>query len=170
MKDLGTQVLEKPDLYNPVWINVTLAFCLIVSTNIIQYFSSPGNSAYKFDFKAVGKAFSIVFGFAFFLPAILVLLFYISSSPLGLKKIIGMLSLYSYSNIFYIVATVLSLIPLKTVSWIAFLLSSLVIVFFLNVNFYHFTYTLSELNKKITFGFLAVLSLFAGLCYKLNFF
>ena len=109
--NLGSLLYDDPDLYNPVWINMTLVFSLIVVSNIAWYLKTKEN--FHFDYKVVPKAFNIVWGLAFIVPSLSCLMFFVFGFSMSFKTIISIFAIYSYSNIYFVLASFFTIIPIK---------------------------------------------------------
>jgi small basic protein len=61
---------ESPDLFNPLWINITFSFTLCVCSNFSHYLQLDDDYMADFDFsyKTVSQAFALIFAAAFFVP------------------------------------------------------------------------------------------------------
>ena len=62
-----------PDLYNPLWIDMTLAFTLSVIGNIAKLMKYTEETS--FDYSLVIKAFSTVFFLALFVSLFFIIFF-----------------------------------------------------------------------------------------------
>lgn len=170
LRDLGSQILDNPDLVNPLGINLFLTLAVFITSNINRYLFTPQKASFRFDFSCFQRAFSTVVTLLLCFPAIFSGFFYFSNSPLSAKKIVAVAALYSYSNIFYILASLFAFLPFNFLVWSGFLLATAAILLFLNVNFYHFTHQLPPQSKTIAFGLLAGLTSLTSLLYKLRFY
>jgi hypothetical protein len=72
-KSMDTILENRPDLFNPLWINSTFCFALSVGSNISHYlmteYEEKGN--YNFDYKRVVAAYGLVFSASIILPLLL---------------------------------------------------------------------------------------------------
>lgn len=164
MQNIGSEINQDPDLYNPLWINVTLCFSLIIIGNLSQYLKSSTN--YHFNFSLVHRAFMLVFGLAIFVPSLICLCFFLFGITPSIKMFIGIAAIYSYSNIFFIIGSFFTLIPFKIVPLITITLSGILSLLFLVLNYSHFMKSVSSGRKKflliliVAFQILAILSFY----------
>nr|CAG4637316.1 EOG090X0CJ3 [Ceriodaphnia reticulata]SVE73166.1 EOG090X0CJ3 [Ceriodaphnia reticulata] len=113
-------IRPSPDLYGPLWICVTLVFCIAVMGNIADYMHSGGEGQHwRYDFRKVSISATTIFSYALLLPLILWLLLWWrrkedDQAPLGFIEIV---SLYGYSLAIYIPISVLWTIPLPFIQW-----------------------------------------------------
>ena len=136
MNDIGSLIYQDPDLYNPLWLNMTLCFCLVIIGNLSKYFDDM--EKFEFDYGVVSKAFTIVFGLAFVVPVLFILFFWIFRFALSFKTCIGIMSIYSYSNIFFVFFSFFTLVPSKLFDLIVMGLAGFLSLLFLNLNYYKF--------------------------------
>ncbi|KAI9555569.1 hypothetical protein GHT06_018084 [Daphnia sinensis] len=98
-------IRPSPDLYGPLWICVTLVFCVAIMGNIADYLHSGGEGQHwRYDFRKVSISASTIFSYALLLPLVLWLLLWWrrkegDQTPLGFIEIV---SLYGYSLAIYI--------------------------------------------------------------------
>ncbi|XP_057365263.1 protein YIPF1-like isoform X1 [Daphnia carinata] len=109
-----------PDLYGPLWICVTLVFCVAIMGNIADYLHSGGEGQHwRYDFRKVSISASTIFSYALLLPLVLWLLLWWrrkegDQPSLGFIEIV---SLYGYSLAIYIPISVLLTIPFPILQW-----------------------------------------------------
>ena len=138
---------ERPDLFNPVWINFTLVFCLAIVINISNYLKSGDKKDYQYDFSIVPIACSFVFGFAIFVPIIASLTLCLTGNSPSFKQFISIGSIYSYSNIYFILASFLTLVPLNYIEIIAWVVAGLSSLVFIDRNYKHMFQELGDKSK-----------------------
>ena len=100
LKDFVALVSANPDLYGPFWIPTTVIFALFASKNVTQYvLSILSGLPYQYKMSDLSWAFSSVYGFVTFIPAILygVVSFY--KLPLTLLEL---LDIYGYGMVVWI--------------------------------------------------------------------
>lgn len=70
---LQNYIRNKPDLYGPFWICVTLVFTIAASGNLAEYLQTAAarNYHWKYDFHAITAAGTVIFCYAWLLPVIL---------------------------------------------------------------------------------------------------
>nr|SVE75360.1 EOG090X0CJ3 [Daphnia dolichocephala] len=113
-------IRPSPDLYGPLWICVTLVFCVAIMGNIADYLHSGGEGQHwRYDFRKVSISASTIFSYALLLPLVLWLLLWWrrkegDQAPLGFIEIV---SLYGYSLAIYIPISVLLTIPFPVLQW-----------------------------------------------------
>nr|SVE74417.1 EOG090X0CJ3 [Daphnia barbata] len=113
-------IRPSPDLYGPLWICVTLVFCVAIMGNIADYLHSGGEGQHwRYDFRKVSISASTIFSYALLLPLVLWLLLWWrrkegDQAPLGFVEIV---SLYGYSLAIYIPISVLLTIPFPALQW-----------------------------------------------------
>nr|SVE87611.1 EOG090X0CJ3 [Daphnia similis] len=113
-------IRPSPDLYGPLWICVTLVFCVAIMGNIADYLHSGGEGQHwRYDFRKVSISASTIFSYALLLPLVLWLLLWWrrkegDQTPLGFIEIV---SLYGYSLAIYIPISVLLTIPFPILQW-----------------------------------------------------
>jgi protein YIPF1/2 len=120
-----------PDLYGPVWICMTLVFFLAVTSNTSKYrktdSSAEGGVVVEYDITHLASAFSILVFFTFVLPSILYLLLKfggvaqeqgVSSSMTIPTNLVELISIYGYSLVPYLPATILCLVPSIMLEWV----------------------------------------------------
>nr|SVE73792.1 EOG090X0CJ3 [Daphnia atkinsoni] len=113
-------IRPSPDLYGPLWICVTLVFCVAIMGNIADYLHSGGEGQHwRYDFRKVSISASTIFSYALLLPLVLWLILWWrrkegDQAPLGFIEIV---SLYGYSLAIYIPISVLLTIPFPVLQW-----------------------------------------------------
>lgn len=67
---------NRPDLFNPLWINNTFGFCLSVGSNISSYLMTEyaSKADFNFNYDLVIRAYTIIFSASIVLPLILSLI------------------------------------------------------------------------------------------------
>eukprot|EP00742_Colponemidia_sp_Colp-10_P001683 GILJ01001804.1.p1 GENE.GILJ01001804.1~~GILJ01001804.1.p1 ORF type:complete len:289 (+),score=31.56 GILJ01001804.1:43-867(+) len=106
---------QQPDLYGPFWICTTLSLALAMTGNLISWLSFNGqNGQWASEFEKLLVAASLVYGCAVIVPLVLWFILKQSGSSMGLVEIV---SLYGYSLLIFIPATILCSIPVAWVDW-----------------------------------------------------
>lgn len=128
-----------PDLYGPVWICMTLVFFLAVTSNTSKYLKTDSADV-EYDITHLASAFSILVFFTFVIPSFLYILFKCAvistvsqeqgvSSPSATTEnatttttatatLVELISIYGYSLVPYIPATILCLVPSIMLEWV----------------------------------------------------
>lgn len=122
--NLGTLIKDKPDFYGPIWYLITLVFTLSVFSNFSHYleytFSSDTDedilakrALATFKFAYILKALAVCFGTWILAPLTFVLgLLILGKMPTGVQ-IAELFCIWGYSYIFYIMAAIISTLPIK---------------------------------------------------------
>lgn len=114
-EDFFESIATKPDLYGPFWISTTLVFLVAVTANINAYLSTSTNGEWSYNIKFLSVASSVIYGFCLLNPGFLWLsLKYQNIQNLGS---IQSLTIYGYSIITFLPASILCIIPNHGVQW-----------------------------------------------------
>ncbi len=170
LQDLGGVIYDDPDLYNPLWINVTLCFNFIIFSNLSKYLEIENKSDWVFDFSLVQKSFIMIFGFAVIIPILFFVFFYLFGFPVSFKTGIGVIAIYSYSNIFFIIGVFLTILPWKLFDYIIMGLSAFLTLLFLNLNYSRFINQFPQKKAKFILIFITLFQLFALFAYIMAFY
>lgn len=109
---------KAPDLYGPFWIGMTLVFFLAVTSNTSKYLKTESADV-EYDIRHLVDAFSTVFVLIFALPIGIFLISKFLPTPLvASSSLVEIISIYGYSLIPFIPATVLCLVPSILMEWI----------------------------------------------------
>lgn len=165
---LGSEIYSRPDFYNPLWIDITLAFILTVVGNISRYFHST--SEFHFNFAVLEKAFSLVFGLAILVPALVSLCFFVYGIKLSVPAVVGIIAIYSYSNLFFVLGASFYLIPLQLVGFTFMLIFAAFSALSLIVVYSGFIEQSNDPRKKTVIVAVLVLQALALLTYRFAFF
>ncbi len=138
MMDIGSMLYDTPDLYNPLWIDVTLCFTLIIIGNLSTYLEASEKGKFHFDFSLVQKGFTLVFGLAFIVPGLIILFFFFFGFKMSFRNAVGIMAIYSYSNVFFIFGSIITLVPIKLVDLVAMGIAAFLSLLFLNLNYSRF--------------------------------
>ncbi|KAF6216875.1 hypothetical protein GE061_001225 [Apolygus lucorum] len=113
-------IQNKPDLYGPFWVCVTLVFAIGVSGNVANYFQTEAirNYPWKYDFHAVSLAGLLIFFYAWCLPLVLWGALQWSSVSEVKFKLLELICVYGYTMAIYIPLSVLWIIPVAWIQWI----------------------------------------------------
>ena len=112
LQKMGDLVFKDPDLYNPVWIDVTLCFVLGIFGNLNQLLELPSDKEYSFNYSLVVKAFTVVLGLGSLVPLMILLFFWFFGIQPSFRNAVGIFSIYNYSNVFFILGSVVIVVPL----------------------------------------------------------
>lgn len=96
----------KMDMYGPIWINITLVFCLCSAGNISNFMA---NGVTQYDFAYLPTAGSLVFAFGLVLP--IVICFLMKSFGSDKMGYVNVISIYAYSSVVYLPMILISCIP-----------------------------------------------------------
>lgn len=136
-----SSLAKGPDLYGPVWIAMTLAFCVAATSNISLYahhashrgsvVGEGGTAAeeeWDYDINQLLRATWILYSFALGVPTALCFAISLaggggSCSGLGL---VDLVCLYGYSLVPYLPATWLGAVPFGWAKWIVLLVATAV--------------------------------------------
>lgn len=167
-KSIGPVIYAKPDLFNPLWINVTMAFVMSIVANLSQlFFKAEG---FHFQFAFVQKAFSLVFGLGILVPALIALSFFFYGLKPSVTSTIGIIAIYSYSNLFFIFGSFFYLIPIRLVGFICLLAFALLSALSLIQNFGSFIDQYPNQGRKFVIILVLTFQALALLSYKFAFF
>ena len=164
----GSELHKSPDLFNPLWINVTLAFTLSVIGNLSAFMHSK--TEFHFRFEVVQHAFSLVFGLGILVPALITLSFWVYGIKQTITSTIGIVAIYNYSNLFFIIGSFFYLIPIKLVGFLFLLFFALVSALSLIQNYSGFIDQCNEGKKKFVIILVIAFQALAMLAYKFGFF
>lgn len=167
-RSLGSSVYAKPDLFNPLWIDVTLAFVLTIVGNVNKYFYTPGD--FHFNFGVVQKSFSLVFGLAVLVPFLITVCFFVYGMKPTVSSTVGIVAIYNYSNVFFVIGAAFYLIPMKLVGFLFLLAFALLSALSLIVNYGGFIEQYNDQRKKVVIIGVLVIQAMAMLVYKFGFF
>lgn len=170
MQDIGSLLYEDPDLYNPIWINVTLCFGFIIIGNIGKYFEAEDKGEFHFDYSLVQKGFLMIFGISVVIPGMIILFFYFFGFGMSVKHGLGIFAIYCYSNVFFCFGVVLTLLPWKVVDWIIMAVSAFLTLLFLNLNYGRFINKFPKKKAKFILIFITIFQGLALLSYILVFY
>ena len=119
-----------PDLYGPVWLSMTLAFVIAVTSNLSLYahHATRGDpeEEWEYDIGKLLRAVSVVYAFSTGLPAALSFAIRI----LGIERGDGrgglaeLVCVYGYSLVGFVPAAVLCVAPVDGVKWTALLVAT----------------------------------------------
>lgn len=99
-------IRSKPDLYGPLWINITLIFSIAICGNIANYFSSMDPDSWHYDFTKVGLAASTVFSYILAVPVGICFLFWFRGCT-AMFTLLETICTYGYSMSIYVPISVL---------------------------------------------------------------
>lgn len=125
------KIKNKPDLYGPFWICVTLIFSVAIAGNIASYFQyrfeaqNLENQHWHYNFHKVTLSATIVFLYATLVPSGLFGALWSSTPKDSPQKpsFIELVCIFGYSLAAFVPASVLWLIQISTVQWLVVLLS-----------------------------------------------
>ncbi|CAH0387675.1 unnamed protein product [Bemisia tabaci] len=117
---LQQYIKNKPDLYGPVWICITLVFSIAISGNIANYLQATATHVYhwKYEFHIVTSAASAIICYAWVLPVVLwAYLKYQGQQETVPVSALELLCIYGYSLSIYIPISVLWVIQVNWLQW-----------------------------------------------------
>lgn len=130
------KIHQKPDLYGPFWICTTLIFTLTVSQSLfgvlVDIFTASKTSDTQFNFQKINLAITVVYGAFFLFPLIFILANKIFGSNI---PVIKSASIYGYSFLIYVIASVVCIIPIGFLRVIVLILAGGHSIVFLGFNF-----------------------------------
>lgn len=110
-------IRSNPDLYGPLWINVTLIFCIAICGNIANYFSSMDPDSWHYDFTKVGLAASTVSSYIIVVPVFLWFLFWFRGCT-AMFTLLETICVYGYSMSVYVPISILWVFSPRLVQFI----------------------------------------------------
>lgn len=101
-------IKNNPDLYGPLWINVTLIFSIAICGNIANYLSSQGRDleTWHYDFTKVGLAASTVSTYIIAVPICLWVYFWFRGCT-AMFSLLETICAYGYSMSVYVPISIL---------------------------------------------------------------
>lgn len=117
-------IRTNPDLYGPLWINVTLIFAIAICGNIANYLSSGEADQWHYDFAKVGIAASTVSTYVCFIPIALWFFFWFRGCT-AMYTLLQMICLYGYSMSVYVPISLLWVISARMIQYILVVVGAL---------------------------------------------
>lgn len=153
-----------PDLYGPFWIATTVVVILFLTGTISHKLASEGRKHFEYDFRLLGGAAGLVYGYTAFVPlGLWAALRWFGAQSLDLVEC---WALYGYSNLFWIAVALVSWSPLNGLNYALVGLGYGVSVFFLVKNLYP---VIAATEKKISqILLIVVVALHAGLAIAIK--
>lgn len=122
---LRHHMLEKPDLYGPFWISMTLIFTIAISGNISNYLQHDENRHWRYDFKLVSYAATVIWIYVMLIPISLwAFLKWTVESPFNdeisskTPSLLQLICIYGYSLFIYIPVSILWSIQILYLQWL----------------------------------------------------
>ena len=109
-------IQTNPDLYGPIWINITLIFTIAICGNIATYLSSSGEAEWHYDFNKVGLAASTVTVYTLAVPTILWFFFWFRGCTYA-YTLLETICAYGYSLSVYIPISILWMFGIKLIQY-----------------------------------------------------
>lgn len=129
---LAERIEEKPDLYGPFWICTTLIFMLLISEsfwNVLNNMLTSKDKRNIFNFQQISWAVSLVYGAFLAFPMI----FFVVNKLFGSSSsVLKCACIYGYSVFSLVLASFLSILPIKSfryLFWISASIHSVVTLF-----------------------------------------
>ncbi|KAK9510837.1 hypothetical protein O3M35_005536 [Rhynocoris fuscipes] len=112
-------IKNKPDLYGPFWICVTLVFTIAVSGNVAEYLQTAAarNYHWKYDFHAVTAAGTVIFSYAWIVPVVLWIILQWYGSDQFKLNLLELLCVYGYCLSVFVPLSILWVIPISWIQW-----------------------------------------------------
>lgn len=117
-------IRTNPDLYGPLWINVTLIFSIAICGNIANYLSSGDPDQWHYDFAKVGIAASTVSTYVCFIPIALWFFFWFRGCT-AMYTLLQMVCLYGYSMSVYVPISLLWVISARVIQYVLVVIGAL---------------------------------------------
>ncbi|XP_073988460.1 protein YIPF2 [Rhodnius prolixus] len=116
---LQNYIRNKPDLYGPFWICVTLVFTIAASGNLAEYLQTAAarNYHWKYDFHAITAAGTVIFCYAWLLPVILWAILHLYGNEQFKLNLLELLCVYGYTLSIFVPLSVLWVIPIHWIQW-----------------------------------------------------
>lgn len=118
-------IKNNPDLYGPLWINVTLIFSMAICGNIANYFSSGDRETWHYDFTKLGLAASTISTYTIAVPIALWLFFWFRGCTFT-YSLLEMICTYGYSLSVYVPLSIIwAIISLRSVQYVLVILGAI---------------------------------------------
>lgn len=117
-------IQTNPDLYGPLWINVTLIFSIAICGNIANYLGSSGDVEWHYDFNKVGLAASTVTTYTIGVPTALWFLFWFRGCS-SAYTLLETICAYGYSLSIYIPISILWMFGVSLVQYVLVIVGAL---------------------------------------------
>lgn len=116
---LQNYIRNKPDLYGPFWICVTLVFTIAVSGNLAEYLQAAAarNYHWKYDFHAITAAGTVIFCYAWLLPVVWWAILHLYGNEQFKLNLLELLCVYGYCLSIFVPLSVLWVIPVNWIQW-----------------------------------------------------
>ena len=161
----GNLIKNNPDLYGPIWIYTSLIL-LISSTGSLTR-TLQGNNNKNFFQEFVPIAGIIIYSVGFGLPILISLLMKIFGVSLGIVHVI---CTYGYSFSIFLPISIICVIQVNALQWIALLYAVFSSTSLLVVNYYKLMGEFSKNKKYLIIGIVLLAQIGLLLFFKLYFF
>jgi hypothetical protein len=122
----------RPDFWGPFWITTTAVLFLSATGNFARLMATDDTNGFKADYGLVNFAASMLYGCLIGVPLITrIILYFSSEQALSVQQ---MICVYGYSLTPLIPVSILCLIPVKFLQWLAILAGLGVSLAFINTN------------------------------------
>jgi len=113
---------NKPDLYCPFWLIVTLAFLVAAMSNVSKWMQSSSGKLeqWESDLDKLVSAWFILVSFSLAAPLVFYIVFKYTGNP---KNFLEILSVFGYSLTIYVPSAILMIPPSPAWQWIVVLLA-----------------------------------------------
>mmetsp|Transcript_150825 Transcript_150825/g.420394 ORF Transcript_150825/g.420394 Transcript_150825/m.420394 type:complete len:359 (-) Transcript_150825:141-1217(-) len=125
---------SRPDFWGPFWIATTAVLFLAATGNFARLLATDSNAVFKADYGLVSVAASMIYGFLVGVPLITRVALYFSGNEVGSINFRQMICVYGYSLAPTIPVSILCLLPLEGIRWVAVLMGLAVSLFFIREN------------------------------------
>ena len=111
-------IKNNPDLYGPLWINVTLIFSMAICGNIANYISSGDRETWHYDFTKLGLAASTISTYTIAVPIALWLFFWFRGCTFT-YSLLELICTYGYSLSVYVpLSLIWALISYRSIQYV----------------------------------------------------
>lgn len=147
-----------------------MGFVLSVVSNVVQFLDFTRTEEFHFNYRLVQQAFTMIFGLGLLVPSLINLIFFVFGFTPSWKSTIGILAIYNYSNLFFIMGALGHMLPIKTASFVVLCVFAALSVLFLLINYKRFIDKYPDNRKKFVLIFIAGFQALALIAYKFVFF
>eukprot|EP01134_Creolimax_fragrantissima_P005954 CFRG5954T1 len=169
-KDFLNTTAGNPDLYGPFWVTTTLIVCMAITGNLATVLSPHEEKGYKYeyDFTKLTFAASLMYGYITIFPLLIwaFVNFYVKQSCVLLELV----CLFGYSVFMFIPVSILCVLPIETMRWLAVVLGFGTSSAVLLGNLYPMIHSLHQKTAYIVLGVTAAAQALLAIIFKLYFF
>lgn len=161
---------QRPDFWGPFWIATTTVLSLAATGNFARLLSTDSQATFKADYGLVSVAASMVYGFLVGVPLVTRMALYFSGHEVGSINFRQVICVYGYSLAPAIPMSVLCLVPLEGVRWLAVLAGLGVSLLFIRENLWTDIAIEAPSLKWKMVGMFCVSQAVIFLVYRMHFF